>query len=837
MTSGLQDGAVSPFLHSVENRGNRAYGALSRTGLGGSESQVSQQPRAEMNLLYRKTKIEWKQKEEEPKKSAGKDVTVGKVRDIASFRKHFRMGFMTMPASQEHAPHPCASQMAPRSLSCHSVGSVENSSDPPGTRKPPAKPKRHPSTKLTMSGEARPGAMSEHSGLKKAASLKSAPENREFGRKIPPQKPKRSPNTHLSVSFDEGYPGRPMARVAPVGIRHRFSRTDSHLNTKTSDGEDDEPVYIEMVGDIFKGQSTPDEDSDESEAIYEEMKYPLVEDSGDSKANGVAGHHHHHYNHHHQMRYHAKREATKIPTGSHSKASSCEIPPPFPNLLQHRPPLLAFPLAKSQKPNKPSAAPVPQQGSKLPILQAGLPQTREPVSSPATPQVPGHQRGGEGSGGGEKDMQAYQQQLGPAGRARSHSTPLPPQASGHQKSEKELPNSHSMICPPVRVAAAAAAATAHSMLPVPQTSAQPKDKALSYTMVYSAVKVTHSVLPTPQVSIEQKTEKEISVLHGMLCSTSRASTPGRPTSALTRSSTPHSLQEQSSSPLGILWGHPSSGLKRPPSYDSGKPAGIPKNCPAGPQATVKTQVQERGTFPSASSPQVVTNTESRATASPDDEESFNSCWALQRKASCSRKSRESEKASDGTRAWNGTPDSTAKMERDEKANHSASQSGIPVRTQHSLDSIGAKLAGRSGVPIPCQTFPACHRSGDLAGGYRLGRSASTSGVRHAALHAQRHSLQGRETPAQLIEESLMQEQELQAQGHQGGKERDGKLLEVIERKRYLCREIKARQRPERSLCKQESMPILPSWRKNVENRKTGTPPCRRQQAVVWDTAI
>lgn len=68
-------------------------------------------------------------------------------------------------------------------------------------------------------------------------------------------------------------------------------------------------------------------------------------------------------------------------------------------------------------------------------------------------------------------------------------------------------------------------------------------------------------------------------------------------------------------------------------------------------------------------------------------------------------------------------------------------------------------------------------------------------------------------------------------------QRDGKLLEVIERKRCLCKEIKAHRRPDKSLCKQDSMPILPSWRKTPEPRKTGTPPCQRPQAVVWDTAI
>lgn len=87
-------------------------------------------------------------------------ATVGKVRDLTSFRRHFRMGFMTMPASQDLSPHSCASAMAPRSQSCHAVGagdtSLENgdysdTQSQHGGRCPPAKPKRHPSTRLSSS--------------------------------------------------------------------------------------------------------------------------------------------------------------------------------------------------------------------------------------------------------------------------------------------------------------------------------------------------------------------------------------------------------------------------------------------------------------------------------------------------------------------------------------------------------------------------------------------------------------------------------------------------------------------------------------------------------------
>ncbi|XP_064408905.1 neuronal tyrosine-phosphorylated phosphoinositide-3-kinase adapter 1 [Latimeria chalumnae] len=163
MTACPHDAAtISSFLQFIEDKGNKTYSRLIKPVAAGSSGQSAD----EMNLLYRKTKIEWKHhREEEAKRSTAKDVGVGKVRDIASFRKHFRMGFMTMPASQDHVPHPCASSMAPRSLSCHSVGSVENGGDEPCSRKPPAKPKRHPSTKLSMSGDARGAVTPEQSTL------------------------------------------------------------------------------------------------------------------------------------------------------------------------------------------------------------------------------------------------------------------------------------------------------------------------------------------------------------------------------------------------------------------------------------------------------------------------------------------------------------------------------------------------------------------------------------------------------------------------------------------------------------------------------------------------
>lgn len=66
---------------------------------------------------------------------------------------------------------------------------------------------------------------------------------------------------------------------------------------------------------------------------------------------------------------------------------------------------------------------------------------------------------------------------------------------------------------------------------------------------------------------------------------------------------------------------------------------------------------------------------------------------------------------------------------------------------------------------------------------------------------------------------------------------DHTMLEMIEKKRCLCKEIKARQKTEKGLCKQDSMPILPSWKKNTGAKKYSPPPYAKQQTVFWDTAI
>ncbi|XP_041093302.1 neuronal tyrosine-phosphorylated phosphoinositide-3-kinase adapter 1-like [Polyodon spathula] len=825
-----QDVAIERFLQDIEERGGRAHGGLS--------SGVERKRRGEMNLLYRKTRLDWRNREPdstEHKKSSSKDAssaTVGKIRDLASFRRHFRMGFLTMPASQEHASLPCAGSLAPRSLSCHSVGSGAESA-PPSARRPPAKPKRHPSTRLSTASDPRCG---EEGGGEKKPALKKSDSGEQQGRKAPPAKPKRSPNTQLTVSFDDtGHPNTHPGGGRTPHPRHTPTEPSQHTQTPTpAQPSQDEPVYIEMVGDVYREPQnpagTPDSDSDQSEAIYEEMKYPLSEDaSGIPKTrdcknstnpslvpppphlqNSAKG-------------GKPKWDGTPNPAVSPSPqpartatpfsfSKNCDIPPPFPNLLQHRHPLLAFPqpaasssgVNVAQKGLKLGTVSVQTGQSKLPVLQNSNPPS---ASQAAASAEPAHtQRGGEGA----KDLL-----LLPSGRARSHSTPLPPPPNPQnpQKSEKEMPGSHSMKL-------------GQSMLPVPQQQpAAGKDK-----------------VPKPD-----KTDSF----------PPRSGTP----------SSRHLFSHRSSTPLPdhcMVWTYPSGGLQRPPAYESLRGSSGPalskssSTFPASKGSLGGARQQPPSSLPVA--PLVGVGGDPKGVSSPVDEGLH---WPLQGRTSCSRSHKDVDKPAEDARSWNGSGDAP----KEEKG---LGQSGIPVRSQAAEVGL-VKGVPRSSLPQPCQTFPACHRNGDFT---RLGRSASTSGVRHASTNVQRQcslprevlgQLQQREGPSQppasqqpfedpaaqsqltapAPDPALAQPQPSPApalplplpQPQRDGQpqpqpQRDGKLLEVIERKRCLCKEIKAHRRPERSLCKQDSMPILPSWRKTPETRKSGTPPCRRQQAVL-----
>ncbi|XP_062391829.1 neuronal tyrosine-phosphorylated phosphoinositide-3-kinase adapter 1 [Sardina pilchardus] len=888
-----------------------------------------------MNLLYRKSRLDWRNRDQESSKkswwqvksSSHKDTssaTVGKVRDLASFRRHFRMGFMTMPASQDLSPHSCASAMAPRSQSCHAVGAGEPAGDlengdyagsddgtHQGNRCPPAKPKRHPSTRLSSTpqgehpprggiagimgagghapSEAPPPSSStlssgqsgqgHHSSSKhgeKKNAMKKSDSGEMANKKVPPLKPKRSPSTQLS--FDPPLPRLPPP-ATPLPFQNATESSSSLSGASPGEGGlDDEPVYIEMVGQVFTRESatatphppltpsatTPDSDSDPGEAIYEEMKYPLPDEHSPKAAVSMS----------HSSPLpcasssasstpvplssspHAPRAPTpfllqggsgkpELDSSSSTSSSATKIPAPFPNLLQHKPPLLAFP--------QPAAA------------SSGVAESS-----------------GGGSGGAQDKQQAERReaQLGPAPglRARSHSTPLPP------SSKSSSPYSH------------------HH-----QPHHHPHHRPSHYHHYRKPDKESGKSCSSATSSSSQ-----------IMAQTQGKEGKSRPHSRphLHRSHTPHALSHglpaykppPADSPL--LWTYPSVGFRRPPAYDSLRGGSQLHSLHHDPGSKGGGGGGGGGSGPSSLPGKAgfVPWDGNAGMGLPDDMP----YWPMHRKLSFSH-SRDTEKE-DGS-VWNGGSDGLLRKGRDDLAlGLRGGHSGIPVRTSgrpfgHSESLAGAdgppgfRALSRGGLPLPCQTFPAC-RNGELA---RLGRSSSTSGVRqvgggdvqrqsslpakdvlsqlqaHALAQAQaqapcspslsrqqqqlhlhqqfQHLAQlaqgqalatggaaitttatsggGSANPAAIVSGTVAAAAAAAAASAGGGSQaqRDGKLLEVIERKRCLCKEIKAHRRPDKSLCKQDSMPILPSWRRTPEPRKTGTPPCQRPQAVVWDTAI
>ena len=163
-------------------------------------------------------------------------------------------------------------------------------------------------------------------------------------KKMPPPKPKRNPNTQLSTSFDESYIRTHGNKKSSL----RWDKSSSQSQSPASrDTDDEEPVYIEMVGNILrelKGKDTVEDE--QSESVYEEMKYPMLEDFLQDAQSAIMD-----------------------PEVWSSRGSLCDIPPPFPNLLTHRPPLLVFPPAPAQcSPNSDESPLTPLDVTRLPMM-------------------------------------------------------------------------------------------------------------------------------------------------------------------------------------------------------------------------------------------------------------------------------------------------------------------------------------------------------------------------------------------------------------------------------------------------------------------------------------
>ncbi|XP_047225387.1 serine/arginine repetitive matrix protein 2 isoform X2 [Girardinichthys multiradiatus] len=363
------------FFQYVEENGLRAYNGL--------VAQNLDHARNERNRTFLQEKKDKKRKQEEAIRRTGEDITTE--------GKHLRMGSVTMPDPQKRIPLPqlhtiaCGQGFSVRSQSLHSVGGGSNSGgggdeevgSPTSRKQPPPKPRRDPATKLSMSSEA-----VDHSAMSTCHEDRCDAQGcNEDCRRVPPPKPKRNPNTQLSVSFDESYirshgssgvcPSKPL-HLTTSPCEHNPSPPQS--NESPTDDCEDEPVYIEMGGiDIRPREALKSEDEEPGESVYEEMKYPALDD----------------------MEYRTDpvgcRSACPTPAPFDPEPLSrcstprniplCDIPAPFPNLLTHRPPLLMFPPAPAQcSPNSDESPLTPLDVAKLLMLE-NQPYSKSPTSS------------------------------------------------------------------------------------------------------------------------------------------------------------------------------------------------------------------------------------------------------------------------------------------------------------------------------------------------------------------------------------------------------------------------------------------------------------------------
>lgn len=335
MTSQDESSSFSRFFQYVEDSGLRTYDGLVIQNAS-DISRESDRIRNHTNWTYLQEKHHKKKRQQEAIKRIEDDVA--RATDAAYSKKHFRMGFMTLPAPQDRLPPP-SQGFSVRSQSLHSVGGGEE--DTPNRKQPPPKPRRDPNTKLSSSAEAvggSPGGTSRTHEMSDQAEARAG----EDCRKLPPPKPKRNPNTQLSTSFDESY------------ICNHGHKKSSQSLDKSSDLDFDEPVYIEMVGNILRElRGRQDlQDDEQCESVYEEMKYPLLED----------------FLHDPRLDLGQNVSLPEFqPSGP--RGSLCDIPPPFPNLLTPRPPLLVFPPAPAQcSPNSDESPLTPLDVTQLPVI-------------------------------------------------------------------------------------------------------------------------------------------------------------------------------------------------------------------------------------------------------------------------------------------------------------------------------------------------------------------------------------------------------------------------------------------------------------------------------------
>uniref|UniRef100_A0A3P8U3W2 Neuronal tyrosine-phosphorylated phosphoinositide-3-kinase adaptor 2 n=1 Tax=Amphiprion percula TaxID=161767 RepID=A0A3P8U3W2_AMPPE len=668
------------FFQYVEDSGLRTYDGLVIQNAS-DIARESDRIRNQTNWTYLQEKHQKKRRQEEAIKRIGEDVAM--ATDGAYSGKHFRMGFMTMPAPQDRLPPPNQG-FTVRSQSLHSVGGGDDDSNH-NRKQPPPKPKRDPNTKLSSSSETVDGS----SGLTERdhQETKETPEQAEAqchfhtedSKKRPPPKPKRNPNTQLSTSFDESYIRNHSNKKSSL----RWDKTSSQSQSPASrDTDDEEPVYIEMVGNIMrelKGQKAGEDE--QSESVYEEMKYPILEDFLQDA-----------------------QSAIMYPDAWSSRGSLCDIPPPFPNLLTHRPPLLVFPAAPAQcSPNSDESPLTPLDVTRLPML--------ENVSYSK-------------SGGVEH-----------------------PQTSTHHRKEQDRDRDRDRNRdrdrdrdPP----------SAHTITSSGRSSAPPLP-----SNIYKSSSSTHSG-------------------HGYPRSQSACPSPV----SMGRSLTPLSL-------------------KRPPPYDTLVAGGsMPRSSSSSSSSSHRAGEGGAKLSNSSSIHGSMQNMSMRSQTPTSPLEELNNLFTSGRQVM--------KRGSGGRKSKEGEGDCKS----------------LPRHSSKDRDGQSSPVSSRMGRSSVSPTMMLS--GGESKSACKLGRSASTSGVPSPGGTPQRH----------------LHEPHYPVLSQMPWLCGDATMMEVIEKKRVLCREIKARQRPEKNLCKQDSMPILPSWKRRQPPPYSAPPTATGHTATVfWDTAI
>ncbi|KAM4863888.1 unconventional myosin-XVI [Urocitellus parryii] len=383
--------SIKSFLQNTEDRALQAYDALVIQNAS-DIARENDRLRKEMNGPYHKEKAAARSKQEEGARRA----------EDQGGSWHVHSSSVPLPMAVDSLAQALAGPSI-RSPSLHSVFSVDDSSGLPSPRKqPPPKPKRDPSTRLSASYEAVSACLSAAKDTASEALTRPRPHSDDYStmKKIPPRKPKRSPNTKLSGSYEEIWGPRPPGAMCQAGAR-QVPGTPGAQRACPSDGpqytpqlplrlplpqgdedDDTEPVYIEMVGNAARAGGPEADSPDQGESVYEEMKYFLPEEGGSLGMVSFLSA---------SPLFSDTRKALALEAGEGScqpLKDTCDIPPPFPNLLPHRPPLLVFPPTPvTCSPASDESPLTPLEVKKLPVLETNL---KYPVpsegSSPLSPQ-------------------------------------------------------------------------------------------------------------------------------------------------------------------------------------------------------------------------------------------------------------------------------------------------------------------------------------------------------------------------------------------------------------------------------------------------------------------